>query len=92
MYIGGGLLASDLTPQEEEDLFYQAYGQVQIDASALTYYRYERIIQVIAAYCEQLLLSDEGGADRARSLRALESNFLPRGTIEMAERGERMTR
>jgi spectinomycin phosphotransferase len=91
MYIGGGLLASGRTPQEEEDLFYQAYGQVQIDASALTYYRYERIIQDIAAYCEQLLLSDEGDADRARSLRALKSNFLPGGTIAMAERGERMT-
>jgi spectinomycin phosphotransferase len=86
MYIGAGLLASGRTPEEEENLFYRAYGRVQIDSSGLTYYRYERIIQDIAAYCEQLLMSNEGGADRARSLRALKSNFLPGGTIEMAER------
>ena len=89
MYIGGGLLDSGRTPPEEEGLFFQTYGQVQIDASVLTYYRYERIIEDIAAYCEQLLLNEKGSADRARSLRSLKSNFLPGGTIEMAERGER---
>jgi spectinomycin phosphotransferase len=84
MYIGGGLLASGLSPQEEEARFYPSYGHPQIDAAALAYYRYERIIQDIAAYGEQLLLSDEGDEDRAQSLYYFKSNFLPNSTIEIA--------
>jgi spectinomycin phosphotransferase len=84
MYIGGGLMASGRSPQEEENLFYKTYGHTQLNQIALAYYRYERIIQDIAAYCEELLLTDEGGEDRAQSLRYLKSNFLPGGTIEIA--------
>lgn len=92
MFIGGGLLASGLTPEEEETSFYRSYGQVQINPTAMAYYRYERIIQDIAAYCEQLLLTDEGGEDREQSLRYLMSNFLPGGTIEIACTSEQTLR
>ncbi len=68
MYIGGGLLASGRAPQEEESLFYQAYGQTEINAIALAYFRYERIIQDIYEYCEQPLLTNDGGEDREQSL------------------------
>ncbi|MFN2254806.1 MAG: phosphotransferase [Candidatus Promineifilaceae bacterium] len=84
MYIGGGLLDSGLSPQEEECQFYEAYGHVEVSRHALAYYRLERIVQDIAAYCEQLLLSDEGGADREQSLVYFKSNFLPGGTVEIA--------
>ena len=84
MYIGGGLMASGRSPQEEETFFYSAYGQTAIDPIALAYYRYERIVRDIAEYCEQLLLTDEGGEDREQSLHYLKSNFLPNGTIEIA--------
>ena len=84
MYIGGGLLASGLIPPEEETRFHRGYGQTVINPVALAYYRYERIIQDIAAFCRELLLTDAGGADRAQSLRYLMSNFLPNGTIEIA--------
>jgi spectinomycin phosphotransferase len=89
MYIGGGLLASGLKPRQEEKRFYKTYGKVPIDANALAYYRYERIIQDIAVYCQQLLLSDEGGADRAQSLHYLKSNFLPKRTIEIAYKSDK---
>jgi spectinomycin phosphotransferase len=89
MYIGGSLLASGLAPQEEETLFYRTYGPTQIHPVALAYYRYERIIQDIAVYCEQLLLTDKGGEDRAQSLQYLKSNFLPQGTIEIAYQSDR---
>jgi spectinomycin phosphotransferase len=88
MYIGGGLMGNWRTPQEEGTLFYGGYGQTQIDPVALAYYRYERIVQDIAAYCEQILLTDEGGADREQSLQYLMSNFLPNGTIEIAYRSD----
>lgn len=84
MYAGGGQFGGRRTPQEEERLFYQGYGPTQVDPRALAYYRYERIVQDIAAYCEQLFLSDEGGEDREQSLQYLISNFLPMGTIEIA--------
>ncbi|MCB0032914.1 MAG: aminoglycoside phosphotransferase family protein [Anaerolineales bacterium] len=90
MYIGGGLLASGLMAQEEEALFYAAYGQVQVNQTAVAYYRYERIIQDILAYCEELLLTEAGGADRPQSLRYLMSNFSPNGTIEIAYQSARV--
>jgi spectinomycin phosphotransferase len=92
MYVGGGLMGAGRTPQEEETLFYQGYGQTQIDPIALAYYRYERIVQDIAVYCEQLFLSNEGSQDREQSLRYLKSNFLPHGTIEIAYRSDQTLR
>jgi spectinomycin phosphotransferase len=84
MYIGGGLLGEWRPPAEEGAGFYQGYGPTSIDHDALAYYRYERIIQDIAVYCEQIFLSEKGGADREQSLGYLKSNFLPGGTLEVA--------
>ena len=70
-------------------MFYQGYGQTNINQIAIAYYRYERIIEDIAVYCEQILLSDEGGQDRKQSLEHLKSNFLPRSTIEVARESDR---
>ncbi len=88
MFIGGSLMGNRRAPQEEESLFYRGYGQTQIDPIALAYYRYERIIQDIAAFCEQIFLTSEGGPDREQSLHYLMSNFLPDSTIEIAYRSD----
>lgn len=92
MFAGGGQFGARRTAQEEETLFYQGYGPTQIDPGALAYYRYERIIQDIAVYCEQLFLTHEGGEDREQSLRYLASNFLPNGTIEIAYKSDKTLR
>jgi spectinomycin phosphotransferase len=84
MFIGGGQGFIGHTAQAEESLFYQGYGQTAVDPVALAYYRYERIVQDIAVFCEQLFLTAEGGEDRAQSLRYLMSNFLPNSTIDVA--------
>ena len=84
MFIGGGQFGNGRTLQEEETLFYRGYGQTQLDSFALAYYRYERIVEDIAAFCEQLLLSDDDGKDREQSLRYLISNFLPGNTMAIA--------
>jgi spectinomycin phosphotransferase len=89
MFIGGGLGDSVYTPQEEESLFYQGYGETQINPFAMSYYRYERIIEDIAVYCEQIFLSSKGGQDRMRSLEDLKSNYLPNSTIEVARQSDR---
>jgi spectinomycin phosphotransferase len=89
MFIGGGLGGGGHTADEEETLFYQGYGQTEINPVALAYYRYERIVQDIAAYCEQLLLTDEGGEDREEGLRQLTGQFLPNEVVDLAYRTDR---
>jgi spectinomycin phosphotransferase len=84
MFIGAGIGDSGRIPLEEEALFYQGYGQTNINQDAICYYRYERVIEDIGVYCEQIFLSDEGGEDRIRLFECLQSNFLPNGTIERA--------
>jgi spectinomycin phosphotransferase len=88
MYVGGGQFCNDRTPDEEERLFYQGYGPTDPDPVGLAYYRYERIVQDIAAYCEQILLTDGGGADQENGLRQLQSQFRPGEVVEMARRSE----
>jgi len=92
MFIGGGQGFAGHTAQEEETLFYRAYGQTQIDPIALAYYRYERIIQDIAVFCEQIFLTNEGGEDREQSLQYLKSNFLPDGVAEIAYQSDKTLR
>ncbi|MHB0857876.1 MAG: phosphotransferase [Anaerolineae bacterium] len=82
MFIGGKIV------DEEERLFYQGYGAVQVNRTALTYYRYERIIQDLAIFSGQLLRSDAGGADRRQSLHYLMANWEPNGSIATARRTE----
>ncbi|MBP6016148.1 MAG: aminoglycoside phosphotransferase family protein [Candidatus Promineofilum sp.] len=86
MYPGGAQGFRGHTPPEEERLFHVGYGRAAVDAVALAYYRAERIVEDIALYCTDLLLSEAGGADRAQSLHYLKSNFEAGGTIEAAYR------
>ncbi|MFN2195490.1 MAG: hypothetical protein ACK2UW_05120 [Anaerolineales bacterium] len=55
-----------------------------MNRTALAYYRYERIIQDIAAFCEQLLLTTQGGEDREQAYRYFTSQFLPGFEVEIA--------
>lgn len=89
MYVGGGLFRNQHSPEEEEKLFYQGYGQTDIDPVALAYYRYERIVQDISAYCEEILLTEGDSEDRERGFRFLTSNFSPGGLIELTKRSEK---
>jgi spectinomycin phosphotransferase len=68
--------------------FYQGYGKQPIDSMALAYYRCERVLQDIAAYCEQLFLSTTGGEDREHGVYLLSSMFLPGHEIDIAMRTE----
>ena len=89
MFIGGGI---DMIWQSkrEEAIFYEGYGETEIHLSPLTYYRYERVIEDLAVTCEQLLLSEEGDADRDRSYGWFKGNFEPGGTIEIAQRTDQL--
>jgi spectinomycin phosphotransferase len=89
MFIGGGI--DEIWKSErEEAVFYEGYGKTQINLAALAYYRYERVIEDLAVIGEQLLLTEEGGADRERSYGWFTSNFEPGQTIEIAEKTDRL--
>lgn len=82
MFIGGGLFGNQRSPAEEMRLFYEGYGDTPVDPVALAYYRYERIVQDIAAYAEQILLTQGSDRDRANGLNQLKSQFAADGLIE----------
>jgi spectinomycin phosphotransferase len=88
MFIGGAQGFVTQGAWEEETLFYRGYGQTAVDPVALAYYRYERIVEDIAVFCERVWLTAEGGEDREQFLRYVAGNFLPGGTIEMARRSD----
>ena len=83
MFVGAGL-GNIWHSARESALFYEGYGQAGIDQNALAYYRCERIIQDIAAYCDQIFLTEQGGPDREEALKQLTSNFSPHGTLDIA--------
>jgi spectinomycin phosphotransferase len=85
MFIGGGI--DEIWKSErEEAMFYEGYGKTEINIVALAYYRYERVIEDLVAFCEQLLLTDDGGSDREQAYTWFTSNFEPGSTIEIAEK------
>jgi spectinomycin phosphotransferase len=88
MFIGGGLHGNGHTPQQEASLFYQGYGPAQADPDALAYYRYVRMIEDIAVYCEQIFLTDAGGEDRTQAVENVKSIFLPGGPLQIARQAD----
>ncbi len=58
MFIGGGV-ANIWNKPHEETLFYTGYGQVEINRAILAYYRHERIVEDIAEYGQELLLTTQ---------------------------------
>jgi spectinomycin phosphotransferase len=89
MFIGGGI-GGVWNTEREAALFYRGYGQIELNATALAYYRYERIIEDIAAYSEELLLMTAGGADRARGLDMFRDQFSSGDVVDIACRTDRM--
>jgi spectinomycin phosphotransferase len=88
MFIGGGI-DNIWKSAREEAVFYDGYGKLEVDLSALAYYRYERVIEDLAVICEQILLSNQGDEDRERSYGWFTGNFEPGGTIQLAEKTDR---
>jgi spectinomycin phosphotransferase len=87
MFIGGGIGGIWNDPKEEE-WFYEGYGQAEVDRVALSYYRYERILEDIADYSEQIFGMRGNIEDRTKALRFIEQ-FRPNDVVEIAHRSYR---
>jgi len=85
MFIGGGVGNVWNQPREEK-LFYQGYGPVEIDETLLAYYRYERIVEDIAVYAQELLKSPTDAV-----YEQLMSLFEPNGVVDIAFKTKRIS-
>ncbi len=83
MFIGAGV-ANVWNKPHEVELFYQGYGKVDINKERLAYFRYERIVEDIAIYGHELLLTTAGGRNRSVMVKHFMDMFEPRGVVEMA--------
>lgn len=82
MFIGGGVGKVWNNPHEV-NLFYQGYGQSDVDCSLLSYYRHERIVEDIAEYCHELLTPSQK-SDRLEMYGHFMDQFAPKGVVDIA--------
>lgn len=83
MFIGGGV-GNVWNKPHEEKLFYKGYGKTEVDSTVLAYYRHERIVEDIAIYSRELLLTTARGKDRPEMYRQFIDMFAPQGVVEIA--------
>lgn len=83
MFVGGGV-GGVWCADHEAGSFYQGYGQAEINLTALTYYRYERIVQDIGEICEEVMKKEKGGEDRAVMLEQCINQFEPGNVVDIA--------
>ncbi len=84
MFIGGGVANVWNNPHEEE-FFYKGYGKTKINMPILAYYRHERIVEDIAEYAHEFLLTATN-EDRPEMYNQFVAMFEPRGVVDIAFR------
>lgn len=83
MFMGGGV-GNVWNKPHEEKLFYQGYGQTDVNWTLISYYRYERIVEDIAVYSQELLLKPMQDNNRIEMYKQFMSMFEPRGVVDIA--------
>ena len=83
MFIGGGV-GNVWNKSDEEKLFYKGYGKTEVDLTMLAYYRHERIVEDIAIYSRELLLTTARGEERLEMYQHFIAMFEPQGVVDIA--------
>jgi spectinomycin phosphotransferase len=85
LFVIGSVIARPVESRQEA-LFFEGYGPIEIDPSALIYYRYERVIQDLGEMANRIFhdptASEESRASEAKLAMGM---FAPGGIIERAE-------
>jgi spectinomycin phosphotransferase len=89
LFVVGSRIARRVEPHEEA-LFFRGYGAVDVDLTALAYYRYERVIEDIGEMVRSVLFTPDR-SEQAREAEAelFYSQFQPGGTVESAMDADR---
>ncbi len=65
--------------------FFQGYGQTEIDWIALTYYRYERVVQDLIAFAQDVFFRDDlGEGAKANAVQLFQEILAEGGEIDAA--------
>lgn len=83
MFIGGGVGNVWNKPHEEE-LFYKGYGTAEVNATVLSYYRHERIVEDIVLFSQALLFPTAADGDRPEMYKQFTAMFEPKGVVDIA--------
>jgi spectinomycin phosphotransferase len=83
MFIGGGV-ADVWNKRHEETIFYNGYGETEVNMTILAYYRHERVVEDIAEYSQHLLLTAAESDARLEMYKHLIAMFEPSGVIDIA--------
>lgn len=93
VYILGAAIGQVVTGPREEALFFRGYGRTEVDAVALTYYRYEWVVQDLGSYGEQVFFNPEvSEASKQDAAEGLFVLFRPGSSVEGAYRSEEILR
>ncbi|MBX9977417.1 MAG: aminoglycoside phosphotransferase family protein [Alphaproteobacteria bacterium] len=83
MFIGGGV-ANVWNNPEEESLFYEGYGHVEVNKTALAYYRHERIVEDMAVYTKEIFFTEAKRKDKQEMYKHFTNMFIPNGVVDIA--------
>lgn len=83
MFIGSGV-GNVWNKSLEKKLFYKGYGKTNIHREALAYYRQERIVEDMAIYSREILLTPDGGKSRLEMYNYFIDMFEPNGVVDRA--------
>ena len=67
-----------------KSFFIKATERLKLTSTILAYYRHERIVEDIAVYGQELLLTTAGGEDRLEMYKQFIGMFEPRGVVDIA--------
>lgn len=85
LFIVGSRIARTVEPHEEA-WFFEGYGSADVDPEAITYFRYERIIEDIGEFARSVFTdADLPESSREAQVRLTESFFEPGGDLDSAE-------
>jgi spectinomycin phosphotransferase len=84
MFVVGDSLADFEIRTREVDLFFQGYGETEVDPLTLAYYRYEWVVQELGDFGERIFRMELGDETKADSVRGFKQLFDPGDVVEVA--------